>query len=423
VRAPPAPARVFALIAAAACGAPPPAPPPPAPAATCVLADDGGTGDTVRIGLTESVDPTRAPAPGNDAEALVFRHLYEPLVDLDCEGAVRPALATAWHAEDGGRAWTFALRPDAAFWDGAPLDANAMLAGWKGTDAGSVVDGVRSDRRTITVLLTEDRPIEFFAQPALRVVKRIPESRWPVGTGPWWIGARAASDSLLVAGPVRREGAGPLAFMQVAGNDARDLVDAGAGLLVTRDPRAWGYVAGRDDWVSQPLAWDRTYGLASSALGDRPPAVFDASFLEALARDVVPGDGRAAPPADAAAACSSGAVAPGLRHRVVYQRGDPVARAMAERLVARADAELAQLLGGDRTRGGVTAVGLADADFDAARARGDDLAYVVATRGADPPRCAAPLVQTRAHALVRRGTGRVVRDRDGVRLDPESRSR
>ena len=50
---------------------------------------------------------------------------YETLVTLGTSDLVtiRPALATAWAAVDGGKAWRFTLRAGVKFWDGSPMTA------------------------------------------------------------------------------------------------------------------------------------------------------------------------------------------------------------------------------------------------------------------------------------------------------------
>lgn len=422
MRVPPSRSSLLPLLGVlAACPGPAPAPPAPGLPSPCIVAEEGPTPpDTVRIALTDPVEPGRAPIPANDGEAMVFASLYEPLVRLDCDGAPATALAIAWRSEDGGRRWTFTLRPGAAFWDGTPLDADALLAGWRTADSLTPVEGVRSDRASVTVFLTEARPLAFFGAPALRVTKRIPESAWPLGTGPWWVRDAGAADGMLVAQPVRNL-VRPLALTIAPGADARDLSDAGADLLVTRDPAVRAYVETRAGWMVVPLSWDRGYALTSRAASEAASFAFPPSFLEALARDAVPGDARPLQPEAGAPGCplagGDGAPIP-LRPRLVYRRRDPVARALAERLVARADFELAALLGEGHNRGSVTAVGLPDADFAAARGGGEDLGYVVIVDPAAPPPCSAPLVQTRAYVLVREGVGRLVRDARGARLEP-----
>src|ERR1041384_8768332 len=61
----------------------------------CVLATGSVSTNrpTITVGLTEVVDPHDAPLPRNDAERLVFRHLYETPVRLDRQGHATPPLA------------------------------------------------------------------------------------------------------------------------------------------------------------------------------------------------------------------------------------------------------------------------------------------------------------------------------------------
>ena len=66
--------------------------------------------------LTEEVDPAHAPLPHNLAERVVFRNLYETLLQVDCTGALKPGLAVAWERRNGGTTWVLRLRPGAVFW-------------------------------------------------------------------------------------------------------------------------------------------------------------------------------------------------------------------------------------------------------------------------------------------------------------------
>src|SRR5256885_4895087 len=84
---------------------------------------------TVTIGLTDAVDPRHAPLGRNDAERIVFRHLYETPVRIDCDGHAVPELFDQWTKDDGGRRWTFRLRDGAQFWDGAPVTAQDVVFG------------------------------------------------------------------------------------------------------------------------------------------------------------------------------------------------------------------------------------------------------------------------------------------------------
>ena len=52
----------------------------------CLLStgDVTSRASTITIGLIDAVNPRHAPAPRTDAERLVFRHLYETPVRIDC---------------------------------------------------------------------------------------------------------------------------------------------------------------------------------------------------------------------------------------------------------------------------------------------------------------------------------------------------
>jgi len=407
------------------------------PPSACAVSQPTPAADTVAIMLGEPVDPGHAPLPTNDAEALIFRQLYETLVRVDCEGNTRPALAVAWRSD--GAQWTFTLRRNAAFWDGSPLDATTVLEAWRSTNPATAVVGVRSEGNQLTVFFVTPEPLAHFAAPALRLIKRGPESTWPLGTGPWEPQPDASGSRLVASAARSRNPAGVLSFDLRPGADPRDLLDAAAHLLVTRDRGAIAYAAGLSGWTDVPLAWDRVYLLLSPASASSDPAGV-APIRVALARDALRGEGR---PADSTlapwiAACtgaSHGGPPPGAsvgRRRVIYPREDAVARALAERLVARAESDLSTLLGFPAVAVGttVTAVGLGPEPFGQALAQREDLAVVIPVfpyRAFDCGPLAAladgwglvePLVETRAHALVRAGAARVVNDRDGLVIEP-----
>jgi hypothetical protein len=160
---------------------------------------------------------------------------------------------------------------------------------------------------------------------------------------------------------------------------------------------------------------------------------------DALARDALRGDAR---PADSAratwlrqcAAAPNGESLPGrpVRRRVVYPREDPVARTVAERLVARAEFDLSTLLGVRAAEPGatVTAAGLAAEPFARALADRNDLAVVMPlshhwagdcgplTPAGDGWGLVEPLVETRAYALVRGSGARILTDREGLVIEP-----
>ncbi len=359
---------VAASIAAVACGPPHGTAPSPSAAVStdpCTVVDSLGLSrDTVRVALLEPVDAGHAPTPTNDAERLVFRQLYEPLVRVDCAGVVRPGLASRWRSE-GDTAWTFDLRAGTQFWDGAPVDAAAVVAAWR-DPRDATVRGVRAaGERTVVVSLTAPRSIEAFGDAAWNVVKRIPESPWPLGTTDVWVRdwEQDGTDTVLRAAPLphARLTMPVLLFRAAPGADPRDLMDATADVLITRDAGVLRYAAGRPPWHDIPLAWDRLYALLSATrqvLG--ATTQLDADTRAALAHDAVRDEARPVPfPSGAEgwwteSGCAAHTVGPDRIHaediagaRVAFPRDDPVARDLAGRLVARADAELATLVGGD----------------------------------------------------------------------------
>ena len=193
-------------------------------------------------------------------------------------------------------------------------------------------------------------------------------------------------------------------FAAHAAADARDPLDAGADLVVTRDQRAIAYAGGRADLLPVPLAWDRTYVLVS------PSAIPVASI-----RDAVRGDSRA-PAAPFWWADSPVCTAHDFngtnqqRTRLVIPAGDPVARDLAARIVA-----------------GMPGIVVAPADsatLGRAMDRGMDAGYLVALPRLTPPTCpvtpwpaawtVTPLAETRPYVILRRGAVRISADADGL---------
>ena len=59
--------------------------------------------------------------------ATILEPMYEGLVLRDREMKIAPSLATAWSSSEGGKVWTFKLRPGVTFHDGSKLDAEAVV--------------------------------------------------------------------------------------------------------------------------------------------------------------------------------------------------------------------------------------------------------------------------------------------------------
>src|SRR6266550_1377764 len=416
-----------ALITAAACaprGAPGPGflvPPPRSmvPPSACDLPDDSTAApDTLTVAAPGEIDPAHAPSPVTPGERVLFRQLYETLLRSDCEGRLHPALAATWSSPDGGRTWTLTIADSARFWDGVPVGARDVLASW-GAAITSVADSVvASGERTVAVRLrrpTPQGPVAL-ADPALAVAKRVPGIAWPIGTGPYWVTGAAAD---LTATPVGARRA-VLRWRSAAG-DARDLLDAGVDLLVTDDPGALAYAATRTDFTSVPLPWDRTY----VAIAPVPLQIADQG-QDDLARHAVRVEARPPVPpvwwedvSCAAGALPASAAAPDA-DSILFVQGDPVARDLADRLVA------LSLVAEPRR-----AVGLLPDALGVRLASNTGVWYVLALPRAPLDPCAAwrdlaarapwlrpsgiaPLVDVRRRMLLRRGGARLTIDWDAV---------
>jgi hypothetical protein len=237
--------------------------------------------------------------------------------------------------------------------------------------------------------------------------------------------ARAAGPSTIALDPARPDVRPRITVLTASETRARDLADAGADLVITDSPALATYAAGRPDAISIPLGYDRTWVVAFPRLG---ALAIDTSltFRESLSRDVVRADARAAAGPfwwSDLAGCPTTTPRPANpgrgTSRIVYSLAEPVAKALAERVVA---------LSGN----GVTAAGLAPNAFKSALRAGNELAYALPLERSARDRCrqvsdllasadwlggagsVVPLVDTRLRAVARRGRLNLVFTRDSA---------
>jgi len=379
---------------------------------SCLLStgDVSARSTTITIGLSDAVDPRHAPYPRNDAERIVFRHLYDTPVRVDCDGHVLPGLADRWEKADGGRRWTFHLREDAQFWDGAPVTAQDIVFGRGGV--GYTLGAPDKSTVALTFAKERDDVPSLLGDPSLAITKPAPDSSWPIGTGAYWATSATTTAQEIRAHTTRGD---TLVFKFAASGDARDLLDAGVDLLITRDRALRDYAATLQNHTVVPLPWDRAYLFVTADAGAR----FDAGGLEQAVRAEARraeggwwGDLRPCAIArDTAATASTGP------HRILYARGDPTARELAGRVAALTHA---------------VAAGRAPDDFAAALSAGKEWGYVLALPRVTTDACRSAkdvlptwpasltaLVDTRPSAIVRRGVARWTVDQDGtVHLAP-----
>jgi hypothetical protein len=202
--------------------------------------------------------------------------------------------------------------------------------------------------------------------------------------------------------------------------DPRDALDRGADLIVTRDPALLEYAVGRPEFTVHPLPWSRTYVLVQPTPAAALTAVTTGPELQSLARDAVHADARAAEPPfwwierSCPGIQTSATTATTTTNRIVYLRGDEVARGLADRLVALAE-----------PGAGLRAAGLDQAQLSAALREGSERAYVVSLPKHPLQPCrelaelpagarVRPLIDSRATAVVRKGAPPLSVDWDGT---------
>ena len=71
-----------------------------------------------------NLDPTSGAAVATDE--VVYGNIFEGLVRLDRDGAIKPLLATYWEVAPDGLTYTFHLRGGVRFQDGTPFDAGVV---------------------------------------------------------------------------------------------------------------------------------------------------------------------------------------------------------------------------------------------------------------------------------------------------------
>jgi hypothetical protein len=405
------------------------------------------------VGLSDPIDPSKAPRPSNEGERLLFRQLYETLVRVDCIGRVGPGLATSWRLGDDGRVWIVTLRENARFSDGTPVTPADVQASWTHDrvellpHVSRLVERVEvvGDRALAIQLSSHrfDAPASL-AHPDLAVARWVADSPWPLGTrsgriAPGGDRARGIFASELT---ISRDHLPPLRFL-VAPGDPRDFLDAGVDLLLTRDPATLDYAATLPHFQLVPRAWQRTQVLLTAGRSGVSPSLSE-DARQALATDAVRGEARGAQGPfwwETPAECRISLAAPPTQSptpRIVYDASDGAARDLAERLVGLVRAAgpaatpfLEALLPDRPRRTFERATGLTGEALANARRRGTDAGYVVSveSRPLDPcrelhvlmesagwlnPRTIVPLVDTRLQAVVRRGRSGATADFDGA---------
>jgi hypothetical protein len=348
----------------------------------------GSTGfDTVTVAV---------PEPENESGRLLLRLSGETLIRVDCEGRTLPSLANSWTREASGTRWTFELD--------STLTSDSLVAQWELRRNG----GFWPWNRILEVRAPTPRRLEVRLDSSFASVPQafsIPQLV---------VVPSQIADSVVIR--VR---------VHPSATDQRDLLDRlpgggrGADLVITRDRATLSYAGNTSGFTLIPLAWDRTYVVLGQELSARLGSHLDALKLS-LVREVVRAETRVAEAPfwweSSSCAPSTPATPSGHRAEIIYRQGDETAREIAERLVA-------------MQRSPIRAVGLGSDSFSASLAAGDAVMYVLSLWRTAPGSCrekpawpsrfsVVPLVDSRAHAIVREGVPGFTIEGDGtIRFD------
>jgi hypothetical protein len=377
----------WVLLAAASCR----------PAASGAVYPDTGP-CRVPGDLTASLDTITVafPEPENESGRMLLRLSGETLIRVDCEGRTRPSLATRWTRDASGTTWTFEL--DSA------LTSESLVAQWDLRKNG----GFWPWARMLEVRAPDPRRLEVRLDTAFA---SIPQA--------FAIPQLAVVPSLVADSVMMR------VLVHPPATDPRDLLDRSPGggrgtdLLITRDRAALSYAGSKSGFSLVPLAWDRTYVVVGPELSPRLGADLDA-LKRSLVREVIGAETRVAEGPFWWESSGCGGTTPQLplvrRPEIVYRQGDQTGREIAERLVA-------------LQRSPLRAVGLPSDTFLASLAGGEAVMYVFSLSRSAPGSCrekptwppgssVVPLVDSRAHAIVRAGVPGFTIEGDGtIRFD------
>ncbi|HSG27795.1 MAG TPA: hypothetical protein VLA34_04885, partial [Candidatus Krumholzibacterium sp.] len=431
----------------------------------CVLTyTSGRQADTVSVALLDRVEPARAPLAANLSEEVVFGHLYETLIDIDCSGAVRAALAASWKKKDGGRRWVFTIRRGARFSGGSSVRAADIIEGWSLSggyaDSDYGIDSVYASGDAELAVVFDRKHEEVPASLAsmrFAAVRRSRRYGWPEGTGRYRViaGPGEGRDA-MVLDPVKSRKDPVISCAYFMARQARDVIDRGMDILLTDDPAAVEYGNRHERYVDIPLPWKTVHVLLSPSRvnairWERDTEPLGGDFLGRLAGDAVREEARAARGPywwEDLSACPDGAGTQGMvpvilrgadpeaaGRYIVCAADDRIARQLAERLVALASsvsgsssdaASLVKAMPG-LERGARPVAQSLDPAAMAPRLRyGEDFAYIIglplvpvdpccrAARlhrrapwlnglGDRAPESILPLVETRPHLVVREG--------------------
>jgi peptide/nickel transport system substrate-binding protein len=190
----------------------PPAPTPNSPATS--PAGSPRRGGTLTWGVWDKIDDIDPATLTGAAASEVVNNILDPLIAMDADQKFYPALATRWTVDNEARKFTFTLRDDVKFHDGAVLDSTAVKRTLdRILDPASKAAGVvpllgpvtsinAPDPRTVVINLSEPYPpfllqiwrpyFGILSPKYLDTLKPGEKATAPIGTGPFKFTARSA---------------------------------------------------------------------------------------------------------------------------------------------------------------------------------------------------------------------------------------
>lgn len=157
----------------------------------------------VVIAMYRDGELNKLDAASYNGPHILFKLIYEGLVEDGGKDGIQPQLATDWKIDDDGKTYTFTLRDDVKFSDGTEFDADAVifnLKRWVNDQRHSSLTSVNVesmeaiDDHTVKMvfkdkaypILTElsyPRPVRFLSPDSIEN----DDFTMPVGTGPWMV--------------------------------------------------------------------------------------------------------------------------------------------------------------------------------------------------------------------------------------------
>lgn len=161
----------------------------------------------------ESLDPTMAASAS--VGEVVHYNVLEGLTRIEENGSISPLLAQSWTVDADQRRYTFTLRRDVRFHDGAPLDARAVRFSFERARApgstnkarkalfDNLADIATPNAHTVVLTLHHPDPHFLFRLGESTAVILHPDSAAraatdPVGTGPYRLQQRRSGHSITL---------------------------------------------------------------------------------------------------------------------------------------------------------------------------------------------------------------------------------